>query len=114
MRRRQEARLENGHWCGIQRRYQATLVRRQQGDVWGLGKVGKMNQELMVKLQEMSNNNNAMAHRLLQWWMHGVSYEEWSSSAILSLLEQNNILRKAAIDAEMRAYPKPMKFPEER
>jgi hypothetical protein len=43
--------------------------------------------------------------------MGGLSYEEWSSKAIMALIEQNDIVFKAAVDAEKRAYPRPMILP---
>ena len=72
-----------------------------------------MNREFYRQLRELAARNDATAHRLVQWWETGtVTYEEWSAKAILTLLEQKEIYLKSAIDAEMRAYPKPMILPE--
>jgi hypothetical protein len=71
-----------------------------------------MDSELYRRLRDMAYQN-AMAHQLLQLWeMGGLSYQEWSSKAILALIEQNDIYFRAAVDAEGRAYPKPMMVPQ--
>ncbi len=71
-----------------------------------------MDPEFYSKLRELARNN-ATAHRLVQLWETGtISYEEWSAKGILALVEQNDVYFKAAVDAEMRAYPKPMILPQ--
>ena len=64
--------------------------------------------DIHEKLRAIAHEN-AMAYKLLCLWENSaISYEEWSAKAIIVLLEQNDILFKAAVDAEKRAYPRPI------
>jgi hypothetical protein len=66
-----------------------------------------MTPEMMRELQDIAYNN-ATLHALLQLWMSkGLTYDEWAHRTIVTLARQNDVLLAAAVDAEMRASPKP-------
>ena len=70
-----------------------------------------MTPEHRQKLNELAYNN-AILHTLLQHYDHGgLSFEDWAVLAIGHLTEANNLAYKVALDAEMRAGPRPLIMP---
>lgn len=70
-----------------------------------------MDKELLSKLEVMKHEN-ATIYALLEWWhAQNPPFEVWAKVAIIKLAEANTRLFAIALDAEKRAYPKPLIIP---
>lgn len=69
-----------------------------------------MTPERLKELQRLAlTTNNAALHTLLRLWEgNDVPFEDWAHCAIVALAKQNSAYLAHAIDAEMRAPPRPM------
>lgn len=62
----------------------------------------------MLELRRLAMDNAALYALIRLYKTSEMPIEDWSHYAIITLAKQNTEIIKRAVDAEMRAYPKPM------